>query len=106
MVAQHVQSPLTFSYSAYHEVCVIKNLLHAAVILCAAGMADAAEIVPPTDHRIHYTGRWDFSDPSAPWCAWQGSSLKTSFHGTAIRGDFDGGRRGEFIRLRFLKLRI
>ena len=71
---------------------LIAGVLFGATDSVAAG-------IDPADSRIHYTGRWEFSNPSAPWCAWQGSSIMASFNGTAIRAEFDGGSRPEHIRV-------
>lgn len=65
-------------------------------LICAESLA--AE-VDPADARIRYVGRWEFSDPSAPWCAWQGASITAKFRGTAIRGEFETGDGAEFVRV-------
>ena len=54
--------------------------------------------VEPTDSRIKYVGRWDFTDSSLPWCTWQGSSIKARFQGTAIRGKFEIAKP-EYVRI-------
>ena len=52
---------------------------HAADKLDAAA-AEAAKapvvVVPPSDPRIQYTGRFDLSDPKAPRFAWSGSIIQ------------------------------
>jgi len=53
----------------------------------------------PADDRIAYTGRWDFSDPSRPWCAWQGSSLRVRFHGTRVSAELNSGSQTEYFRV-------
>ena len=55
--------------------------------------------IDPADSRIYYTGRWESSNPSEPWCTWQGSSIMARFRGTAIRAEFDSGSRPEYIRI-------
>lgn len=59
---------------------------------------DAADI-EPANSRIAYLGRWDFSNPSQPWCTWQGSSIKARFRGTSIQADFTCTGRPEYIRV-------
>lgn len=34
------------------------------------------QLIDPSNARIAYTGRWNFSDPSQPWCGWQGTSIR------------------------------
>jgi hypothetical protein len=36
---------------------------------------------------------------SESWCAWQGSSLLARFRGTAIRADFEGSEKPDFVRV-------
>ena len=55
--------------------------------------------VSPADESIEYIGRWDFSDPEAPWCAWQGSTIKARFHAESIYADLDCGSNPEFLRV-------
>jgi hypothetical protein len=55
--------------------------------------------IDPADSRITYSGRWDFSARSKPWCAWQGSSIKAKFHGTDIQAVFELTGRPEYVRI-------
>ena len=59
-----------------------------ALMLCCllllAASARAVTTVDPTDTNILYTGRWNASTPSEPWCYWIGSSIIASFEGTSI----------------------
>lgn len=48
---------------------------------------------------IRYTGRWNFDDPSAPWVAWQGSTVELQFRGSAIQIDIDVGAATEQFRV-------
>lgn len=72
-------------------------LLIIAILFCATDLA--ADNLDPTDSRIVYTGRWEFSDPSQPWCTWQASSIKARFRGTAIEAEFDGASKPEYFRV-------
>ncbi|MFZ9012307.1 MAG: hypothetical protein ACO20W_10500, partial [Anaerohalosphaeraceae bacterium] len=44
-------------------------------------------------------GRWNFDNPSQPWVAWKGSTVKIKFSGTAITGEFDAGSSNEQYRI-------
>jgi len=47
---------------------------------------------------FQYIGRFDFSDPAAPKCAWSGSAIRARFQGTAVSvilEDFPIGRTDE-----------
>ena len=55
--------------------------------------------IDPSDARIVYTGRWDFSDPSQPWCGWQGSSIRVRFIGTKICAELNAGSQTEYFRI-------
>jgi lysophospholipase L1-like esterase len=72
-------------------------LLIVAALISGADLV--ADNVDPADSRIVYTGRWEFSNPSEPWCTWQGSSIKARFRGTAIEAEFDGASKPEYIRI-------
>lgn len=61
-------------------------------------MEDAV-VIPMDDANIHYVGRWDQSDPLAPWCAWQGSSLRVNFQGQGLLLDIDVGSSTEWFRV-------
>ncbi len=52
------------------------------LLVFSAGAVPA--LAEPPAQSIHYSGRWDLSDSSKPWCAWQGSSFAVSFSGQAI----------------------
>ena len=57
-----------------------------------------AERMSPADPRIRYIGRWERSDPSNPWCAWQGSSIQARFRGTEVSAVIQCDRE-EYIRV-------
>jgi len=46
--------------------------------------AAQAETVDPAHPEVHYSGRWDQSDPAQPWAQAQGSTVVASFTGTSI----------------------
>ena len=61
----------------------------AAVLLvlltAAARAADALPVaVPPTDAAVHYVGRWDFGDATAPRADWSASEVALRFKGTGL----------------------
>ena len=58
-----------------------------------------AVAIDPSDSNIQYMGRWNFDNPSEPWVAWKGSSIKVKFNGTAISGEFDAGSSTEQYRV-------
>ena len=73
-----------------------------AAELCRADEVDIPQknhAISAMDHRIRYQGRWDRTNSASPWCAWQGSSFRLRFEGTAIAADIDGGARDEYIRV-------
>ena len=47
---------------------------------------------------VHFYGRWDLSDTSKPWCAWQGSTFTAEFEGREIRATLESNRE-EYIRV-------
>jgi hypothetical protein len=55
--------------------------------------------ITPADLRIQYRGRWNFSNPSAPWVFWQGSSIIVNFDGTGISLDIEAQARTEQYRV-------
>ena len=72
-------------------------LLFVGMVSCETYLVAAN--ISPADSRIAYMGRWEFSNPSEPWCTWQGSSITMRFRGTAIRAEFDSTLRPEYIRV-------
>ena len=74
-------------------------LARLVLLLITCSLTDAAVTIDPSDSHIQYTGRWDFSNPSAPWCGWQGSSIIARFHGTGITATFDSGDTTEYFRI-------
>lgn len=73
-----------------HSFCLgmaLAALLH-------AGAAPAATPVSPSDARLQYTGRIDFSQPAAPVISWPNTSIAGRFTGTslALRLDDQRGR--------------
>ncbi len=75
----------------------MKSTVGLAVLLLSTGVVDA-ETINPGDSRINYVGRWDLTNSSAPWCAWQGSTISTRFAGSAISAEMESDRT-EFIRV-------
>jgi lysophospholipase L1-like esterase len=61
--------------------------------------SSAVVIIRPDNANIQYTGRWDFSDPLSPWCAWQGSSTTVRFHGTELAAELNPGNSSEWFRV-------
>jgi hypothetical protein len=55
--------------------------------------------IPSSDANIRYTGRWDFTDPLAPWVGWQGASIIATFNGTGIIAHIDPGTSTEWFRV-------
>ena len=55
--------------------------------------------IPSSDANIRYTGRWDFTDPLAPWVGWQGASIIATFNGTGIIAHIDPGTSTEWFRI-------
>ena len=69
----------------------------AAFIAAAAG---AEPLVVAADHpHIRYTGRWDFSQPTAPRMHWQGSSIQVWFTGTALSASLENSGESEQYRV-------
>ena len=66
--------------------------------IVAATWSIAAVAHEPPDAQVHFVGRWDLSDPSRPWCAWQGSSFEASFKGKGITASFESDRE-EYVRV-------
>ncbi|MGB0953072.1 MAG: GDSL-type esterase/lipase family protein [Planctomycetota bacterium] len=69
------------------------------LLLCGSSQPDTAISIFMDDANIRYTGRWDHSDPLAPWCSWQGSSLTVNFQGSGILLDIDVGDNTEWFRV-------
>jgi hypothetical protein len=55
--------------------------------------------VDPSNSNIQYMGRWNFDNPSEPWVAWKGATVKIKFNGTGITGEFDAGSSNEQYRI-------
>ena len=45
--------------------------------------------IDPSNPKIQYHGRWNFSDPSVPWVYWQGSSIVVNFIGIGVSLDVE-----------------
>jgi hypothetical protein len=58
-----------------------------------------AESIDPSNPNVQYMGRWNFDNPSQPWAAWKGCSIKVKFDGTAITADLDAGEYTEQFRV-------
>ena len=68
---------------------IVMSILCGMVLMAAA--AQAVTTVGPSDPSILYTGRWDFSSPTQPWCYWIGASIIARFEGTGIAANMSGG---------------
>ncbi len=55
--------------------------------------------IEPDDPRLRYTGRWNFTDRSAPSAGWQGSSVALRFEGTDLWVTMDAGNHDEAFRV-------
>ncbi|MBX2797913.1 MAG: hypothetical protein KTR31_09600 [Myxococcales bacterium] len=63
----------------------------------ATGLRDVE--VAPSDPNLRYTGRWDHTDPDAPWVGWQGASVEIAFRGTDLIAQIDPGDAPEYFRV-------
>lgn len=70
-----------------------------ALLLLAASPSPQVVSISPDDPVIQYTGRWDFSNPQEPWCAWQGSSFVVQFDGTDLAAVLNVGSSTEWFRV-------
>lgn len=81
---------------------IMKRTMALAMLLLCHSLAAESELpkvkIDPADPEIHYSGRWERSKQSAPWCAWQGSAIKATFRGTAINAEFESDRN-EYVRI-------
>lgn len=59
------------------------TLLASLIIVLLASAADA-DLIDPSDPDLLYTGRWQASNPSAPWAQAKGASLIARFEGTSL----------------------
>jgi hypothetical protein len=55
--------------------------------------------VLPSDEHVGYIGRWDQSDPAAPVCGWQGSTIRFAFKGTDAAVELNPGATTESFRV-------
>lgn len=68
--------------------------------LLLSGSTPERAVVIGMDHAdIRLVGRWEQSDPLAPWCAWQGSSMTVNFQGQGLLLDIDAGTSTEWFRV-------
>jgi hypothetical protein len=74
-------------------------LLFCVTMILNATHAAAEVFVDPSDVKILYTGRWNFSNPSIPSVSWQGSSIIAKFKGSAISAIFGTGSTTEYFRI-------
>ncbi len=76
-------------------------LLLTSVVVCIGSMTSPlrAEDISPSHPLVQYTGRWDHSVANAPWCAWQGSSIRLTFEGTKLHVLLDGAQRADYVRV-------
>lgn len=90
LIASHFNS--TVGDSNYDRKCDINNdgaINMNDVILVALVFNKVIEDTSPTPvpsstPGILYNGRFDFSDPSGPKCAWSGSNVELNFSGTQV----------------------
>lgn len=61
----------------------IALLLLYPILALAADPAALPVAIPATDPQLHYSGRWDRSDPGGPRCEWPAGQLRFNFSGTA-----------------------
>jgi hypothetical protein len=71
----------------------------AATPLAAQISSKSRHLIRPTHPELQYVGRWDFSDPKAPECGWQGSALRLRFTGTALSAELSSGSAQEYFRV-------
>ena len=71
-------------------------LMFCTMLIC--GIAQAAQVIDPSDSNIQYRGRWDYSNPSTPWCHAKSSTIIANFQGTSIAANFSGGT-SDYIRV-------
>ncbi len=62
-----------------------------------SGDDDIATVLP-SNPDLAYVGRWDHTLPDAPWCAWQGCTVRATFLGTAVSFTADPGWAPESVR--------
>lgn len=79
--------PLSFSMAL-----ALAGLLH-------AGLVVAATPVSPDDAKLQYTGRIDFSAPSAPVISWPNTSIAGRFTGTSLAIKLDDQRGRNFFNV-------
>ncbi len=67
------------------------KIIFTMLMVALAPLAAAAElseapvvVVPPSDSRIQYIGRFDVSKPDAPRFAWSGSIIKARYQAERI----------------------
>lgn len=73
-----------------------RALCYLVLFLGISCIANAVSI-DPSDSKIQYMGRWNFSNPSLPEAAWQGATITVNFHGTGIKATLDGGFRSNHL---------
>ena len=86
-----------------HMYIIARRLLLAFLfIFCAATqlLAETAQIVPASDSRFHYEGRFDFTDFNAPVVIWQASRISLDFSGDTIGLLFADAKGQNFFNAR------
>jgi lysophospholipase L1-like esterase len=63
-------------------------------------LAEATQVVPASDARFHYEGRFDFANSNAPVVIWQASRISLDFSGDTIGVLFQDARGQNFFNLR------
>lgn len=60
------------------------NLMGVLAALLLASCVSTASLVAPTDSRLQYAGRIDFTHPGGPQLSWPGTSIEGNFSGTSL----------------------
>lgn len=57
------------------------------------------QLLPASDSRFLYEGRFDFADPKAPVVIWQGSRIRLDFEGVQLALCFGGAQEQNFFNV-------
>ena len=87
LVKRSLHLPAALGRTLAALLAVAAALLAGGGTALAAAPAEAAAAAPgePGDPNIHYTGRWDTSDPGAYTPYWAGAYLDVGFTGTTVK---------------------
>ncbi|MDP6418904.1 MAG: GDSL-type esterase/lipase family protein [Candidatus Krumholzibacteria bacterium] len=80
----------------------MKPLAPLLLALLLVSSASASSPVDPADPHLLYTGRWDDSNASEPWCYWMGSSIIAHFEGSSLAITCSGGWWSNYDYLRVI----